>query len=321
MNRSYYYNYIEERLSNLATKIERRGKLNLLELHQHSENFYRDLFNELYPWELHNLNVIKPNAEAIDLIDHKNKIVIQVSATATKEKIESALTKDLSAFAGYTFKFILISKDAKALRSKNFLNPHELSFNPDSDIYDMTSILKVICGLGIDDQRRIYDFIKKELGTEADPQKLESNLAAIINILAKGDLSLDASTYETIPYAIDKKIEYNNLDAARSIVDDYYIHHGRVDKIYSEFDKLGVNKSTSVLDSIRRDYFAHKARFSDDDLFFKVIECVVDRIQKSANYKPLAYEELELCVNILIVDAFIRCKIFKNPERNTDAAS
>jgi len=41
---------------------------------------------------------------------------------------------------------------------------------------------------------------------------------------------------------------------------------------------------------------------------------VTARIQGSENYNQIAFEELELCVNILVVDAFIRCKIFKNPE-------
>lgn len=321
MNRSLYFNYIEDRLSHLATRIELRGKLNILDLHLHSENFYLHFFNELFGLDLENLNAIKQNVAAIDLIDHKSKIVVQVSATATKDKVESALTKDLSAYAGYVFKFISISKDASALRSMIFANPLNLTFTPQTDIYDIASILKTISAFGIDDQRRIADFIKKELGSEVDPLKLESNLAAIINLLAREDWSQDASAVETIPYDIDKKIDYNNLDAARGIIDDYNVHHGRVDRIYSDFNKQGANKSTAVLDAIRLDYFTNMGRLSDDKLFFKVIECVADRVQNSANYTAIPYEELELCVKILVVDSFIRCKIFKNPEGAANAAS
>src|ERR1039457_2795604 len=128
MNRKLYIDYIVSKLSALAMEIEIRGKLNYLDLHVHSENFYLYFFNELFGWELQNLNAVKQNAEAIDLIDHNNKIVIQVSATASKEKVESALTKDLSTYSGYSFKFISISKDADSLRSKSFTNPHKLTF-------------------------------------------------------------------------------------------------------------------------------------------------------------------------------------------------
>lgn len=37
-------------------------------------------------------------------------------------------------------------------------------------------------------------------------------------------------------------------------------------------------------------------------------------IQNSKNYLQIPYEELEMCVGMVVVDAFIRCKIFKNPE-------
>ena len=54
--------------------------------------------------------------------------------------------------------------------------------------------------------------------------------------------------------------------------------------------------------------------FSGDKLFFQVIDKVIERILNSANYQAIPCEELELCVYIIVVDAFIRCKIFRNPE-------
>jgi hypothetical protein len=321
MNRKHYFDYIVSKLSALATEIEIRGKLNYLDLHLHSENFYLHFFNELFGWELQNLNAVKANAEAIDLIDHNNKIVIQVSATATKEKVESALTKDLSVYTGYSFKFISISKDADSLRSKTFTNPHQLTFVSKTDIYDIPAILKYISGLSAIDQWRIAAFIKAELGAEVDPHKLETNLAAIINIFAKEEWDWNDSAVETIPFKIDDKIDHNNIVDARVIIDDYKVHYNRVDKIYAEFDKIGNSKSRSVLNAIRRDYIAQKNQFSGDALFFEIVETVADRIQKSANYLSIPVEELDLCVNILVVDAFIRCKIFKNPLGYADAAS
>lgn len=174
----------------------------------------------------------------------------------------------------------------------------------------------MIQGLNIDNQRRIHEFIKKELGSEGDPQKTESNLATIISILTGENWNQSTSELVTIPYEVGRKIEFNGLSAARSCIEDYSIHYPRLDKIYSVFDKHGANKSKSILDSIHREYSSNQNQFSDDELFFKVLDGVAERIQASANYVPIPYEELELCVNILVVDAFIRCKIFKNPEVN-----
>lgn len=142
MNRTEYYNYIDEKLHALAHRITTGGKLNMLSLHMHSENFYLHLFDLLYDYQLENLNQSLQNVEAIDLVDHTNKIVIQVSATNTKQKIESALEKDIiKGYSNYTFKFISIAKDASNLRKGSFKNPHSISFHPPEDIYDITSIL------------------------------------------------------------------------------------------------------------------------------------------------------------------------------------
>ena len=321
MNRLRYFNYIEDKLSILTTRIENRGKLNILDLHLHSEDFYLHFFNKIFDWKLKNSNAFKQNVEAIDLFDSENKIIIQVSSTATKQKIESSLSKDISKYSDYSFKFISISKNADKLRSKTFKNPHNLSFSSKNDIYDVTSILKIIKSFDINKQKKIYDFIKEELGAEIEPIKTETNLATIINILSKEDLSQEDLSHQTNDYAIDQKISFNKLSTAKYIIDDYNMYHARIDNIYSEFDKQGVNKSISVLKSVQNIYIINKELPNADDLFFKIIEGVMDKIEKSTNYETIPYDELELCVNILVVDAFIRCKIFENPQGYNYATS
>lgn len=164
MNRANYFNVIEERINLLALRISKRGRLNILDLHGHSEYFYQYFMNEIYGWNVKNENDFRQNVEAIDLIDHTNKFVIQVSATATKPKIENSLSKDsIKEYIGYTFKFIAISKDADSLRKNTFKNPHNINFTPTSDIIDIDSIFSKIRGLHIDDQKRIYEFVKKRI--------------------------------------------------------------------------------------------------------------------------------------------------------------
>ena len=77
---------------------------------------------------------------------------------------------------------------------------------------------------------------------------------------------------------------------------------------------LGKNKSSSVLGTIRKEYIKASNIENDDDLFFHIIDKIQDKVIQSANYVQIPIEELEQCVGIVVVDAFIRCKIFKNPE-------
>lgn len=322
MNRPNYFNAIEERLNFLALRIISRGRLNILDYHGHSENFFQFLLNEVYGWSVTNENDIKQNIEAIDLIDHTNNLILQVSATSSKQKIESSLSKDLiKNYIGYTFRFVSIARDADELRKDTFKNPHKISFNPKTDIIDKNSILSKIRGLSIDDQKRVYLFIKKELLVEVDPMKLESNLAAVINILSKEDWAKIDLDHEINSFEIDRKITHNSLNAAKTIIDDYSAHYGRVDKIYTEYDSQGTNKSNFVLSTIRLEYAKAKSSLSDDQLFFEVISKVQEKVLNSFNYTSIPLDELELCINILVVDAFIRCKIFENPDKYNHAAT
>jgi len=314
MNRSKYFDYVEEKLNVLAVRIEARGKLNILNFHLHSENFYAYLLKELYSWELMNMNEFQQNVEAIDLIDKNKKIIAQVSATNTKQKVESSLEKEIiKTYPDYNFKFISISKDSEDLRIKTFKNPYGINFNAKVDIIDKNNILKLLLSLEIDDQKRVYEFIKKELGHEIDPIKLDSNLAEVVNILSKENLS-NFNSFEINSFDIENKISFNRLNHTRSLIEDYKIYYIQLQKLYQEFDEQGSNKSYSVLQSIRKFYIESKILTNDvDSIFLEVIKKTKEKVEQSSNFYKIPIDELDLCANIVVVDAFIRCKIFENP--------
>jgi hypothetical protein len=315
MNRTTYYNYIEEKLHTLGYRISTNGKLNMLHLHTHSENFYSYLLNLLYGYDLENLNKTLQNVEAIDLIDHANKIIVQVSATSTTFKVNSALKKDtIKGFPSYKFVFLSISKDASNLRKANFKNPHGISFSPASDILDVKSILNEVLQKNVTEQKEVYTFIRDELGKEVDVVKLDSNLAMIINILAKEKWNADNQSDSFHKFEIDRKISHNQLKTAKNLIEEYSIYHGKVDLKYSKFDSQGSNKSNSVLATIKREYIKADGAGSPDDVFFSVIDVLKTKVIESANFSQIPIDELELCLDILVVDAFIRCKIMENPK-------
>ena len=315
MNRPHLLNYIEEHLAVLAHRVETRGKLNILDLHLHSENFYRDFLNLLYGWNLENLNRINQNVEAIDLIDYSNKIIIQVSSTNTKQKIESALGKDSMAnYKGWSFKFISIARPATDLRTKTFTNPHGLFFSPDKDIFDIDLLVREVSGLTIDKLQEVETFIRKELGSDATSMVIESDLTRVITMLAQ----VDWSTFDQIKldneFQIDTKIDHNDLINSKAVIKEYNIWQNSVRRVYSAFDAEGFNKSLFVLQKIRSFYLEHCCALKGDDLFNAVRNDVKTEIRKHPQSGELTEESIDICSDIIVVDAFIRCKIFENPE-------
>lgn len=316
MNRSNYFNYIEQELNTLSYRIQIRGKINLLDLNIYSETFFAELVSKLLKCNLKNINVIKQNTEGIDLIDEENKIIAQVSSTCTKQKIESSLAKKIFiGYSNYHFKFIAIAGDADKLKTNTFNNPHSVIFSSDKDIYDIKALLNLVLNLQIKDQRALYEFIRDELGKTIDMVKVDTNLASIINILSKENFSMVAESPEINPFEILRKIEFNDLLSVQPTIDDYKIYYSKLDEKYKEFDKQGANKSFSVLSVMRKQYNKLILNTQEPyEIFFSIIDNVVELIKSSKNYIEIPYEELEICVSILVVDAFIRCKIFKNPE-------
>lgn len=87
MNSGKYFDFIEERLNTLSVRISSRAALNLQDINISAEYFFRDLLNMMYGWNLLNLNDIQKNAPGIDLLYKEKNIIVQVSATNTKQKV------------------------------------------------------------------------------------------------------------------------------------------------------------------------------------------------------------------------------------------
>lgn len=319
MNRDRYYSAIEERLNLLSLRVARNSSLNLQNLNIHSENFYAQLFNLFYGYDFINLNNDRQNFESIDLVDNENEIFAQVSATSTKKKIESTLdNKKLEKYKDYRFIFIFISnKDAKRQRQQTYKNPYNISFNPQNDIYDVKRILSDIQTFDIDRLKAFYDFIKEELIPEIDKTRIDSDLVKIINILSKENLDEELYKAQVLPFEIEKKINFNNLSEVKENIQDYAVYSNKLNEKYTEFDKLGINKSRAILNSLRALYIKGQNTYSNPvELFYKIIDISVNKIQKELPDNSISLEELNLYVQIIVVDAFMKCKIFKNPEEN-----
>ncbi|MCX6953080.1 MAG: SMEK domain-containing protein [Verrucomicrobia bacterium] len=310
MMRAEHWNVIEGRLSWLSARVVNRAALNVLDFNVLAEDFYRDLLNLIYGWRLINLPT---NTQAVDLVDAAAKIVVQVSSTASKQKIEASLAKILPAHRDHSFKFVCIGQPNHDLRKQTFLNPHQLTFVPANDIFDCPSLLTHIRTMDLAQMGKIRDFLCQQIPLAPDIAKVESNLTSIIKLIGREDWNPRPQPIEVVPYDIEGKITANSLDKACYLIEDHRVHHHRLAKIYAQFDQQGANKSRSVLDGIRAEFLALSPTLSSDQLFFETIANVITRIMRSANFTPIPQEELQMCVELLVVDAFIQCKIFKNP--------
>lgn len=325
MNSEFYISFIEYHLHYLQRIIITRSTLNILNLHIRSEDFYRELFNMIYGYKLVNANMIEPNASSIDLVDDENKIIFQVTCTSTKEKIEQTLSKEIlkEKYSDYSLYFMFIGKNAEHLIGKEYKNPYNISFDSQNHIYDVDILLRKINFLPIDNLKNIYDLVKKYLlPTDIIPQqRVKSLLPMVIKALCTyNDNENFVSFDDTKAFEINQKIQFNHLKESEDLIHEWAPYEGIMMKIYNEFDQSGHLKSKAILMKINRKYRQLRQEIqNEDELFFSIIKSFSDEMiynQELIN-DNISEEELEICIQIIVVDAFMRCKIFKNPGGET----
>lgn len=325
MNSEFYISFIEYHLHYLQRIIITRSTLNILNLHIRSEDFYRELFNMIYGYKLVNANMIEPNASSIDLVDNENKIIFQVTCTPTKEKIEQTLSKEIlkEKYSDYSLYFMFIGKNAEHLIGKEYKNPYNISFDSQNHIYDVESLLRRINFLSIDNLKNVYDLVKKYLlPTDIIPQqRVKSLLPMVIKALCTYNDNENFVSFDgTKAFEINQKIEFNHLKESEELIHKWAPYEGIMMKIYNEFDQSGHLKSKAILMKINRKYRQLRQEIqNEDELFFSIIKSFNDEMiynQELVN-DNISEEELEICIEIIVVDAFMRCKIFKNPGGET----
>ena len=314
MNRNIYVTKIKTLLNILKGEIKDSGKLNLLDVNVHVEDFFRDLLNLIYGWQLQNMNQSDPNAAGGDLCSDYDKIVIQVSSTTTKDKIQSSIDK-LSAeqFAEYRFKFLRIDGDVIKLRKESYNTDDDIVFDPSVDIIDISTLLKDIANLDIACLRRVCELCEKEIVPLDTPKVTETDLAIVVKALATNvkDWSKDRRPIE---FDVDKKIYFNHLEGKKRLINYYKLYIGKLNVVYGEFVDNATDYSFIILQNLSDMYSGYLGQFESNALFDKIVDEARELALNSRSAVDIPVDRVNICINVIVVDAFIRCRIFEDPE-------
>ena len=141
----------------------------------------------------------------------------------------------------------------------------------------------------------------------------------IIEAISRNGLMDTNTTNDVIPYDISEKIEYNSLRRNKYIVEDYKFYTTNLGNLYDELEEFGTFKKSVVLNRIRNFYLKVKGTLTDgsiddiktisDDIFDAVVDSVCNLVTDS----QLDASEIFLAAQIIVVDAFIDCKVLEKP--------
>jgi hypothetical protein len=269
MNMKALFDNLNLKLGLLRYKITNENKVNDFGINSLLETSAARIYNVMYDKKLLNGNLIQQNFPGVDLVDKDNKLMIQVSATGTAEKIRHTLIqiKKHNLTEDYSELHFFFLGDIKTLSKKSKLAiekliPVNLTFNIETDIFDTS---------------RIYEELYYE-------QNLTKTLE-IIKILDEviGIIPSDKiSGFESIAVASSK----NNTEAFHVV--DYLLSKGinvyiNSKKLYQEFikqehklfDYLILTTSKTPIDHLKYTLVIIDEEYVNENKGFDKINCIL----------------------------------------------
>ncbi|MCF8371418.1 MAG: HNH endonuclease [Bacteroidales bacterium] len=152
--------------------------------------------------------------------------------------------------------------------------------------------------------------------------KYPSVLSTIINQIGSTLLKDEIEEFGKKVPDTEEKILYNNVITYKPIIEEFSIYQGKLNGIYDEIEKQGSSKKSFLLQNIKTLYLKEKGKYANieairdnADLIFENIENEIWKIlESSSNLSPsLPIESIKMGILIVMVDAFMRCKILEEP--------
>jgi hypothetical protein len=151
-----------------------------------------------------------------------------------------------------------------------------------------------------------------------NPSMLSNAISAISNLDLEDDLETDNLTI----FNLKEKIEFNQIKRNISIIDEYKIYHSKINSLYDELESQGSIKKERLLSNIKLIYTKVKGiyildseniieciRLNSDNIIDAIYDELFLQMEKSSFFN----EDIMLGIRLIMVDAFIRCKILEEP--------
>lgn len=116
-------------------------------------------------------------------------------------------------------------------------------------------------------------------------------------------------------YKIHEKEDYNHLRRWKDDIKLYVPYRKYVEEIYQTFGDMGRFQRERVYRLLHHEYARLHDHLEADELFDALRDYVVDKVNQDVTlFDAITYEEMVDNVCIVLVEAFIECRIFEKPE-------
>lgn len=154
---------------------------------------------------------------------------------------------------------------------------------------------------------------------DVNPSMLKNTINAISNInISELDKKEKITTFNP-----KDKIKFNSIKKNVALINEYKIYYHKINSLYDELEIQGSIKKEKLLASIELIYTEVKGKYILDsanqiDIIRENADNIIDDVYNILNEKvensSFWEEDIILGIRLIMVDAFMRCKILEEPK-------
>ena len=156
--------------------------------------------------------------------------------------------------------------------------------------------------------------------------KIRNNSLLKTAINAISDINFEENSgpeSETKPFNIDQKIRHNDIKRNKYVINEYKVFYPKINSLYKELENQGSFKKEKLLRNINNLYLRSKGKYiteshlqneqireNADNIFEDVETELIELVKQDGDFY---HEDIVFGISIIMVDAFMRCKILEEP--------
>lgn len=321
MNKEVYLKNIAENLALLSREVSILNAVNLYDINIIAEDFFPGLLNLIYGYELQNANHLEKNAPAIDLIDRKNRIAVQVTSDNSSTKIRHTIEEFNKNQAYHLYdRLVVLILTQKKNYSSSFSTQGRFSFEKARDIWDVEKLIKDIRELETEQIRNISDYLSEELCNkyysvrETQAGEVDTIIDLIEYISQNRKVNKDRETTVDPEYKIYKRFK-NFADKLITEYTTLYTIYGEALNIVNE--TLGIDEAKDIIIMFYLQDISVQFLEEEHDNPLAALNKLVTYFEEKLSTNGKKYDRS--AIKFYLVNEMIKCRVFPNERSEYDA--
>lgn len=321
MNKEVYLKNIAENLALLSREVSILNSVNLYDINIIAEDFFPGLLNLIYDYELQNANHFEKNAPAIDLIDQKNRIAVQVTSDNSSAKIRHTI-EEFNKNQAYNLydRLVVLILTQKKNYSTNFDTQGRFSFDKASDIWDVEKLIKDIRKLETEQIKSISEYLSEELCNryysvrKTQAGEVDTIIDLIEYISQHRKVNKNRETMVDPEYKIYKRFK----DFADKLIAEYtmlYTIYGEALNIVNE--TLGIDEAQDIIIMFYLQDISVQFLEEEHDNPITALNKLVTYFEEKLSANGKKYDRS--AIKFYLVNEMIKCRVFPNERSEYDA--